>query len=117
MLAYTLLAEMPDLGHVTRREIGALAGVVPYDHDSGKMRGKRCIWGRREAVRSKLSMAALVACKHNPAPKATRTRLDACGKLPKVALVAVMRKLITTLNAILRTGTTWTDKTATPKAA
>ena len=116
VLACTLLAEMPELGQITRREAGALAGVVPYDHDSGKMRGKRAIWGGREAVRSKLYMAALAACKHNPALKAVRTRLDARGKLPKVAIVAVMRHLITTLNAILRTGTPWTDKTAAPKA-
>lgn len=117
VLAYTLLAEMPELGQVTRKEAGALAGVVPYDHDSGKMRGKRCIWGGREAVRSKLYMAALVACKHNPALKALRARLDARGKPAKVALVAVMRHLVTTLNAILRTGVPWTDRTAKPKAA
>jgi len=117
VLAYTLLAEMPELGHVTRREIGALAGVVPYDHDSGKMRGRRCIWGGRPAVRSKLYMAALVACKHNPALKAMRARLDAKGKVAKVALVAVMRQLLTTLNAMLRTGTPWTNKTAKPAAA
>lgn len=117
VLAYTLLAEMPELGHTDRREAGALAGVVPYDHDSGKMRGKRCIWGGREAVRSKLYMAALVASRHNPALKAMRARLNARGKPPKVALVAVMRKLLTILNAILRTSTPWTDKTTQPKAA
>ena len=117
VLAYTLLAAMPELGHVTRRQAGALAGVVPYDHDSGTLRGKRAIWGGREAVRSKLYMAALVACKHNPALRALRERLNARGKPAKVALVAVMRHLLTTLNAILRTGTPWTDKTAKPKAA
>ena len=117
VLACTLLAEMPELGAITRREAGALAGVVPYDHDSGKIRGKRAIWGGRDAVRCKLYMAALVACKHNPALKALREHLDAKGKPPKVALVAVMRHLITTLNAMLRTGTPWTDKTAKPKPA
>lgn len=117
VLAYTLLAEMPELGHTSRREAGALAGVVPYDHDSGTMRGKRRIWGGRPAVRSKLYMAALVASKHNPALRAVRARLDARCKPPKVALVALMRHLLTILNAILRTGTPWTDKTATPKAA
>ena len=117
VLACTLLAEMPELGRTDRREAGALAGVVPYDHDSGKMRGKRCIWGGRAGVRQKLYMAALVASKHNPALKAMRQRLDARGKPPKVALVAVMRKLLTILNAILRTGTPWTDKTTQPTAA
>ena len=117
VLAYTLLAELPELGHTDRREAGALAGVVPYDHDSGTMRGKRCIWGGRAGVRQKPYMAALVASKHNPALRAMRARLKARGKPPKVALVALMRKLLTILNAILRIGTPWTDKTATPKAA
>jgi len=117
VLAYTLLAEMPELGTITRKQAGALAGVVPYDHDSGKMRGKRAIWGGRPAVRSKLYMAALVASKHNPALKALRDRLDARGKPAKVALVAVMRHLLTTLNAMLRTNTAWTNKTKAPKAA
>lgn len=117
VLAYTLLAEMPELGHADRRQAGALAGVVPYDHDSGKMRGKRCIWGGRAGVRQKLYMAALVASKHNPALRAMRARLDARGKPPKVALVALMRKLLTILNAMLRTNTAWTDKTTQPTAA
>lgn len=111
VLAYTLLAEMPELGQTTRREAGALAGVVPYDHDSGKMRGKRCIWGGRAGVRQKLYMAALVASKHNPALRDMRARLDARGKPPKVALVALMRRLLGILNAMLRTNTPWTDKT------
>lgn len=112
VLACTLLAEMPELGCVDRGKIGALAGVVPYDFDSGTRRGQRCIWGGRAGVRTVLYMAALVASRHNPVLKAFRQRLDAAGKPPKVALVAVMRKLLTILNAMLRDGRTWTPALA-----
>jgi transposase len=107
VLGFTLLAELPELGRIDRHKIAALAGVVPYDFDSGKMKGKRCIWGGRAGVRGVLYMAAMVASRCNPAIKALRERLAAAGKPPKVALVAVMRKLITILNAILRDGTPW----------
>jgi transposase len=107
VLAFTLLAEMPELGSIDRHKIAALAGVVPYDFESGKMKGKRCIWGGRAAVRQVLYMAALVASRHNPALKAVYGRLAAAGKPPKVAIVALMRKLITILNAMLRDGTPW----------
>ena len=107
VLAFTVLAELPELGRIDRHKIAALAGVVPYDFDSGKMKGKRCIWGGRAGVRGVLYMAAMVASRCNPALKAVRQRLAAAGKPPKVALVAVMRKLLTILNAILRDGRPW----------
>lgn len=107
VLAATLLAFLPELGRVGRRQIGALVGVVPYDFDSGKMRGLRCIFGGRAAIRRVLFMAAQVAGKHNPVLRAFKQRLLACGKRPKVAIVAVMRKLLTTLNAMLRDHSQW----------
>jgi transposase len=107
VLAFTLLAEMPELGSIDRHRIAALAGVVPYDFDSGKMKGKRCIGGGRAGVRQVLYMAAMVASRHNPDLKVVRDRLAAAGKPPKVALVAIMRKLITILNAMLRDGRPW----------
>jgi len=111
VLGFTLLAWLPELGSIDRWRIGALVGVVPYDFDSGKMKGKRCIWGGRSGVRNVLYMAALVASRHNPILKAFRQRLDAAGKEPKVALVAVMRKLLTILNAMIRDGRAWTPAT------
>lgn len=107
VLAATVLALLPELGCISHRAIGALVGVVPYDFDSGRMRGVRCIWGGRARVRRVLFMAAQVAGQHNPALSAFKQRLLAKGKKPKVAIVAVMRKLLTTLNAMLRDGTTW----------
>lgn len=105
--ACTLLALLPELGKLTNREISALVGVAPYDHDSGSMKGQRSIFGGRQAVRDVLYMAALVAGSHNPVLKAFKQRLIDAGKALKVALVAVMRKLITTLNAMLRDGQAW----------
>jgi transposase len=107
VLAATLLALLPELGDIPNRAIGALVGVVPYDFDSGKMRGLRCIFGGRAAVRGVLFMAAQVAAMHNPVLHACRERLRAAGKPPKVAIVAVMRKLLTILNAMLRDGREW----------
>lgn len=107
VVASTLLAELPELGTIDRRKIGALVGVVPYDFDSGKMKGKRCIWGGRASVRNAVYMAALVASKHNPDIIAFRKRLDAKNKQAKVILVAVMRKLLARANAMLRSGTEW----------
>lgn len=108
VVACTLLAELPELGTINRRQLGALVGVVPYDFDSGTMKGKRRIAAGRSAVRSVLYMAALTACRCNPFLKAVRLRLDAKHKPGKVALVAIMRKLLTTVNAMLRAGTEWT---------
>lgn len=107
VLAATLLALLPELGDIPNRAIGALVGVVPYDFDSGKMRGLRCIFGGRAAVRGVLFMAAQVAAMHNPVLHACKERLRAAGKPPKVAIVAVMRKLLTILNAMLRDRREW----------
>jgi transposase len=107
VLAATLLALLPELGTLGSRPIGALVGVVPYDFDSGRMRGLRCIFGGRAAVRRILFMAAQAAALWNPTLKAFKHRLIAAGKKPKVAIVAVMRKLIVTLNAMLRDNQTW----------
>ena len=112
VLAATLLAEMPELGCLDRRRLAALAGVAPWDRDSGSQRGARRIRGGRIAVRNVLYMAALSAGRCNPALASLRRRLIANGKKQKVALVAVMRKLLTILNAILRDKADWTCKTA-----
>jgi len=103
----TLIAELPELGRLNRREIAALVGVAPMANDSGSSRGRRRVQGGRFEVRRVLYMATLTAARHNPAIKAFYERLKATGKLPKVALVACMRKLLTTLNAMVRTGKTW----------
>jgi transposase len=103
----TLIGLMPELGRLTNRQAAALLGVAPYDHDSGKMKGKRAIFGGRQAVRDVAYMAALAAGRHNPTLKAFKDRLLEAGKKPKVAIVAVMRKLITILNALLRDNAPW----------
>jgi transposase len=103
----TLIAGLPELGHLSRREISALVGVAPLNRDSGLMRGRRTVWGGRASVRRVLYMAALVACRHNPVIKAFYERLVAAGKAKKVALVACMRKLLTILNAMVKTGKPW----------
>jgi len=105
--ARTLLAELPELGRLDRKQIAALVGVAPINRDSGKMRGKRAVWGGRASVRASLYMAALVASRHNPVIAAMYTRLRAAGKPAKLALTACMRKLLTILNAILRDKTPW----------
>jgi len=104
----TFLALLPELGKLENRQIAGLVGVAPYDHDSGKMRGQRSIWGGRKPVRDILYMAALGAIRSKQTIfKACYDRLIANGKKPKVAIVAIMRKLITTLNAMLRNNTQW----------
>jgi transposase len=107
VLASTLLALLPELGSLNRKQVAALVGVAPFNNDSGKKRGKRSIWGGRAPVRSVLYMAAVVACNHNPVIAALYERLCARGKLPKVAIVACMRKLLTMLNAMLRDQRPW----------
>jgi transposase len=109
VLAYTLLALLPELGEMSRKEVGALVGVVPYDFESGKFRGQRRIWGGRAEVRHVLYMAALSASRWNPQLASFHNRLAAAGKETKVALVAVMRKMIVALNAMVRDGTPWTS--------
>jgi transposase len=98
----TLIAELPELGHMTRREIGALVGVVPLNRDSGQFRGRQRTWGGRATVRRTLYMAALVASRHNPAIRRFYAHLIEQGKAPKLALTACMRKLLTILNAMAR---------------
>lgn len=105
--ACTLLSELPELGHLDRKEIAALVGVAPFNHDSGRLRGKRRIRGGRTSVRSTLYMATLAAIRFNPIIKAFYNHLIANGKEKKVAVVACMRKLLTILNAILRTRQPW----------
>lgn len=102
-----LIAKMPELGSVNRQEIAALAGLAPYNMDSGSKRGKRRIFGGRAEVRQVLYMATLSAIKSNPQIKNFYNRLVEAGKPKKVAIVAAMRKLLTILNAILRSGKAW----------
>ncbi len=102
VMAATLLAELPELGRLNRRQICALVGVAPYARDSGFYRGRRQISGGRFEVRRALYMAALTAARCNPAIRSFYQRLVAAGKLKKVALIACMRKLITHVNAIVR---------------
>jgi transposase len=107
VIARTLLGALPELGQLTRQEIGKLVGVVPLNRDSGQHRGQRHIGGGRAQVRKKLYMGALVAVRRNPRLRAFYQRLRANGKEAKVALVACMRKLLTILNQIVRTATPW----------
>lgn len=107
VFSHTLLALMPELGKLTNRQAASLVGVAPYAFDSGVLRGQRHIFGGRQAVRDVAYMAALAGAMHNPVLKAFRQRLLDAGKRPKVAIVALMRKLITILNAILRDGRPW----------
>lgn len=106
----TLIATLPELGRLSRREISALVGVAPMANDSGTSHGRRRITGGRFQVRRVLYMATLTAATHNPTIKAHYQRLIAAGKLPKVALVACMRKLLTMLNAMVRTQRRWSDE-------
>ncbi len=105
----TLLADLPELGTLTRRQIAALVGVAPLNRDSGTLRGRRSCWGGRAPVRTALYMAALVAKKCNPLIRHFYERLCATGKKRKVALVACMRKLLTILNAMMKHRTPWRD--------
>lgn len=109
MTAAALLAEVPEQGNLSRREISALVGMVPVNRDSGTMRGRRTIFGGRAGVRTVLYMAALVATRFNPVIKVFYMRLLAAGKPKKVALVACIRKLLTILNAMLRKNEEWNE--------
>lgn len=110
MTTATLVALLPELGTLTRRQLGALVGVCPYTHDSGKMKGKRAIWGGRSAVRAALYMAVLTAKRNNETIKAFYEGLVARGKPKKVALTACIRKLVTILNAMVRDDKEWAVK-------
>jgi transposase len=105
--ARTLVADLPELGSLSRQAIAALVGVAPMNRDSGQMRGKRMIWGGRAHVRSALYMAAVSAIRANPVCQALYERLVASGKAKKLALVAVMRKLLVTINAMIRNREPW----------
>ncbi len=105
--SYTLIAGLPELGHLGRRQIAALVGVAPLNRDSGTMRGRRIVSGGRADVRAVLYMATLSAIRYNPAIRAFYQRLRAAGKPGKVALVAAMRKFLTILNAMVRDRQPW----------
>jgi transposase len=107
ILSITLLAEVPELGTVTHRQLAALIGVAPFNCDSGKWKGTRRVWGGRASVRAVLYMAACTAARHNPVVRALYQRLVAAGKLKKVALVACMRKLLSICNAVIASATPW----------
>jgi transposase len=108
----TLLSHLPELGTLSRRKIAALLGVAPFNHDSGKMKGKRAIWGGRGQVRAVLYMCTLGAIRRNPQLGAFYARLIATGKKPKVALTACIRKLLIMLNAVLRQQIPWNPELA-----
>ena len=122
---HCLLTQLPELGTLNRKQIAALVGVAPFNRDSGTLRGRRSIYGGRASVRRVLYMCTLTATRFNPTIRAFYKRLRAAGKLPKVALVACMRKLLTILNAMLSRRTPWnhftpeilslTRDTATPR--
>jgi transposase len=117
IVSSTLVAELPELGRLSRRAIAKLVGVAPLSRDSGTFRGQRFIHGGRTPVRSALYMAALVGARRNATLRAFYQRLVAAGKPKKVALVACMRKLLTILNTMIRTGTPWQPPAAAEAAA
>ena len=106
-LARTLIIDLPELGQLNRRQISALVGLAPYSKDSGRVCGKRAIWGGRAAVRSALYMAALTATRCNPVIRDFYQRLRHQGKPFKVAITACMRKLLVTLNTMVKNQTPW----------
>jgi transposase len=112
VLTRPLLAQVPELGPRNRRQIAAVVGVAPFNRDSGMLRGKRPLWGGRAPVRAVLSMATLVATRHNPGIRAFYTRLLAAGKTKKVALPACRRQLLTILNAMVTAQPPWQPQVA-----
>jgi transposase len=117
VVSATLLADLPELGALTRQQIAALVGVAPLNHDSGTHRGTRTCWGGRAHVRTTLYMGTLVATRCNPVIRPYYLRLLAAGKPKKLALVASMHKLLTILNAITRDGSSWLDHVTTQAIA
>ncbi len=111
VLSMTLVADLPELGTLNRREIAALVGVAPFNRDSGTLRGKRTVWGGRGQVRAVLYMATLVATCHNPVIRSFYQRLCAAGKPKKVALTACMRKLLVILNSMIKHHSCWNPST------
>ncbi|MFQ5936141.1 MAG: IS110 family transposase [Acidiferrobacterales bacterium] len=114
VLSMSLLAGLPELGRLNRRQIAALVGVAPFNRDSGTLRGKRTTWGGRADVRAVLYMSTVAAVRCNPVIKACYHRLCAAGKARKVALTACMRKLLTILNAMIKNGTPWDARDIAP---
>lgn len=112
LLAASLIARLPELGHLDRRAIAQLAGVAPQACDSGTFRGKRRIWGGRAEVRRTLYLAGFIASRHDPGLKAFRARLTDAGKATKQAIVACARKLLTILNAMMRDGKVYKPEAA-----
>lgn len=112
VIALTLLAELPELGRLTHKEIAALVGVAPLARDSGTMKGKRMVFGGRASVRSVLYLAAVVGVRHNHVIREFYYRLRARGKPAKAALIACAHKLLTILNAMARTGEPWRPQNA-----
>ena len=110
VLSLTLIANLPELGSLNRKQIAALVGVAPLNRDSGFFRGTRSVWGGRAHVRAVLYMSTLAAVRCNPTLKEFHQRLIAAGKKPKVALTACMRKLLTILNAMVRDQNLWAHK-------
>ena len=106
-ISLTLLAYLPELGTLNRRQIAALVGVAPFNRDSGALRGKRTLWGGRARVRTALYMGALVASRFNPVIRDFYQRLLSAGKPKKLALIACMRKLLIILNSMLKYGSSW----------
>ena len=113
-VSVSLLAYLPELGALDRKQIAALVGVAPINRDSGIMRGRRTVWGGRSRVRATLYMGTLVATRYNPVIRVFCQRLLAAGKAKKVALVACMRKLPTILNSMVKSGRHWDPQTITP---
>jgi transposase len=109
-LGATIIARLPELGTESRRKVAALVGVAPFNRDSGKMKGKRTIWGGRGDVRAALYLGTMTAIRLNPMMRGFYDRLRSAGKSPKMALTACMRKLIVMLNAMLRSGDRWSEE-------
>ena len=116
VLSRTLLGEVPELGHLNRRQIASLVGLAPFNHDSGQLRGRRAIRGGRAPVRAALYMATLSATRYNPVIRAFFERLRAAGKPFKLAMTAAMRKLLTILNAMAAQRTPWAPPLPAEKA-
>lgn len=111
-IARTLIAELPELGALDRRQVAALVGLAPWTRQSGQWRGRSFIGGGRARVRAALFMGAMVAARHNPVLKAFRDKLVAAGKPKLVAIIATARKLVTILNAVIRDGQPWREQSA-----
>ena len=113
-LSVTLLADLPELGTLGRRQVAALVGVAPMNRDSGNMRGRRTVSGGRARIRAVLYMGTMVASRHNPVIRSFYQRLLAAGKPKKLALTACMRKLLTILNGMVKTGQRWNPHAINP---